>query len=164
MHTSVSAICYHIGRHASFKRLWLTLLLAAGIIAPLAQATPALAVLCRSDPVLVVNGAVVNVVSTLQTDPSTVRELDYQITVPSGALLGQITLTVGLGFPENVTYVFSPDLPWGSVQVSASVITADGVDPFPVSVKVSSLLAGSNTAGGTSDATTTVTLDHVLML
>jgi hypothetical protein len=164
MLTSVSAICCHVSRWSTLKRLWLALVLAAGIIAPLAQATPALAVLCRSDPVLVVNGAVVNVVSTLQTDPSTVRELDYQVTVPSGALIGQITLTVGLGFPENVTYVYSPDQPWGSVQVAASVVTADGVDPFPLTVKVSSLLAGSNTAGGTSDATTTVTLDHVLML
>ena len=146
------------------RRLWLALLLGAAIIAPLAHDTPALAIVCRSDPIMVVNGAAIDVVSTLSTDPSTVSEIDYQVTVPSGALIGQATLTLGLGFPEHVTYVFSLSQPWGSVQVAASVVTQDGVTPFPLSVKLSSLLAGSNTVSGSSDATTTVTLDHILML
>ncbi len=153
-----------IHRHRSIRRLCLALLLAASIITPLAKVTPALAVLCRSDPVLVVNGAVIDVVSTLQTDPGSVAELDYQVTVPAGSLIGGTTLTVGLGFPERVSYVFGPDQPWGTVTVAASVVTADGVAPFPLDVKVSSLLAGSSTASGTSDDTTTVALDHVVML
>lgn len=156
--------CYAVTRRLSPRRLWLALLLGAAIIAPLAHDTPALAIVCRSDPILVVNGALVDVVSTLSTDPSAVSELDYQVTVPSGALIGQTTLTVGLGFPERVSYVFSPSQPWGSVQVAASVVTQSGVAPFPLNVQVSSLLAGSNTASGSSDATTTVTLDHILML
>jgi hypothetical protein len=111
-----------------------------------------------------VNGAVVNVVSTLGTDPSAVREVDYQVTVPSGSLINETTLTVGLGIPEKVTYIFSPSQPWGSVHVATSVIAQDGVAPFPVSVQVSSLLAGTDEAHGVSDATTSVDLAHLLML
>lgn len=144
------------------------LLLAAGIVAPLAHGARALAdtpsIPCRSDPVLVVNGAAVDVMSTLWVDQSAVREVDYRVTVPSGSLLGGTTLTVGLGFPEVVTYVFSPDQPWGSVRIAASVRTQDGVAAFPLSIQVSSLLAGSATASGTSDTTATVALQHLLML
>lgn len=146
------------------KALWAGALLVAGLSAPLAQQTPAFAIICRSDPVMVVNGAVVDVVSTLTTDPASVREVDYQVTVPSGALLGQITLTAGLGFPEHVTYVFSPSQAWGSVQVAATVVTADGVAPFPLALQVSSLLAGTKATSGSSDATAIVTLDHILMV
>lgn len=146
------------------RLLWAALLLAGGLIVPLAHETPALAILCRSDPVLVVNGAIIDVTSTLWTTSDNVSAIDYQVTVPSGALLGGATLTVGLGFPENITYVFSPTQPKGSVQVAASVVTPDGAASFPLSVQVSSLLAGSATANGTSDTTTTVGLDHILML
>ena len=142
----------------------MAMLLAGGIVGPLAHETPAMAVICRSDPIMVVNGAIVDVVTTLWTTPSAVREIDYQVTVPSGALIGKLTLTAGLGFPERVSYIFSPTQPWGSIQVATSAITAGGVSPFAVSVQVSSLLAGSNTASGTSSVTTTVSLNHLLML
>lgn len=155
---------YVVARRLSPKRLWLALLLGAAIMAPLAHDTPALAIVCRSDPIMVVNGAVIDVVSTLTTDPKAVSEIDYQVTVPSGSLIGQTTLTLGLGFPEHVTYIFSPSQPWGSVQVATSVVTPNGVAPFPLSVQVSSLLAGNSSASGSSDTTTTVTLDHILML
>ncbi len=95
---------------------------------------------CRSDPVLLVNGAVVDVVSTLDTDPSNIRELDYTITVPSGAVLGPVRLTVGIGFPEKVTYVNSAAQPKGTLQVAATVQTAAGVAPFATSVQVTSPL------------------------
>ena len=52
----------------------------------------------------------------------------------------------------------------GSVRVTAAVITQDGVAPFPVSVQVSALLAGANTASGTSAAPLSVNLAHLLML
>lgn len=158
------------GRATGIKRLCLALLLAGGIAAPLAQQARASAdtynpdVLCRSDPVIVVDGAIVDVVSTIQSDPSAIQKIDYQLTVPSGALVGKITLTVGLGVPENVTYVYSPSQPWGSVQVTATVVPQNGVTSIPVSVQVSSLLAGSATASGSSDAPLMVTLDHILML
>lgn len=162
------------GRHGrsgpSRRRLSLALLLSAGIIAPLAHHTAASAdtigsdVLCRSDPVMVVNGAVVDVTSVIQSDPASIREMDYQVTVPSGALLGQTTLTLGLGVPENVSYVFSPTQPRGSIQVTATVVPQNGAAALPVSMRVSSLLAGNATASGTSDAPLTVTLDHLLML
>jgi len=153
----------NIGRRSSLKRLCLALILGGGILAPLAHATTALAIVCRSDPTMEVNGAVVNVVTTMSTDPSAVREIDYQVTVPSGALIGKLTLTVGLGFPENVTYVYSPTQPAGSIQVAASVITQDDPAPFPMSVQVSSLLAGTKSMSGTSASTITVFLDHLLM-
>ena len=147
------------------KRLCLALLVSAGIVLPLARQTPASAgILCQSDPVIVVNGAVVDVASTLSADSSSVREIDYQVTAPKGSLIGKTTLTVGLGVPENVSYVFSPDQPWGTVQVAATAIPQDGTASFSVSVKVSSLLAGSSTASGNSGNTITVELDHLLML
>lgn len=159
------------GSHViGIKRLCLALLLAGGIAVPLAQQTRASAdtynpdVLCRSDPVIVVDGAIVDVVSTIQSDSSAIRAINYQVTVPSGALVGKITLTVGLGVPESVTYVYSPSQPWGSVQVTATVVPQDGATSIPVSVQVSSLLAGSATASGSSGAPLTVTLNHVLML
>lgn len=158
------------GLRASRRRLSLALLLSVGIIAPFAHHTAASAdttnpdVLCRSDPIIVVNGAIVDVASTLQSDPASIREIDYQVTVPSGALLGRTTLTLGLGVPENVSYVFSPTQPRGSVQVAVTVVPRDGVASFPTSVRVSSLLAGNATASGTSDASLSVALDHLLML
>jgi hypothetical protein len=147
-------------------KLCLALLLGSLVLSPLVSQTAALAasVPCRSDPIIVVDGAALDVVSTLTTDPSAVRELDYQVTVPTGALIGKLTLTAGLGFPEKVTYVFSAAQPWGSIRVDASVITQDGVAPFPAGVQASALLAGSATAGGTSATTLSVTLDHLLML
>ncbi|MGH2347250.1 MAG: hypothetical protein ACRDG4_18640 [Chloroflexota bacterium] len=118
---------------------------------------------CRSDPVLLVNGALVDVVSTLNTAPSNIRELDYTITVPSGALLSVVRLTIGIGFPEKVTYVYSPTQPRGSMQVAATVQTAAGVAPFATSVRVTSLLVGT-TASGYSNSTVVATLGHLLML
>lgn len=159
----IRTLTRYAGRRPHLRPPSVALLLTAAIIAPVAGTTHA-GVICRSDPVLVVNGSVVDVVSSLQTDASAVRELDYQITIPSGSLVGKLTLTVGLGFPEKVTYVFSPALSWGSIRVAASVVTQDGAASFPVSVQVSSLLAGSSTASGTSAATMTVALDHLLML
>lgn len=160
-----SAIRRHVNARSRLKSLCLAVLLGGAIIAPFAHQTTARASIpCRSDPIIVVNGALVSVVSTLEADSSAVREVDYQVTVPSAALIDKLTLTVGLGFPENVTYIFSPSQPWGSIQVTAAVVTQDGVAPFPVSVRVSSLLAGANTTSGASDSTLTVALDHVLML
>jgi hypothetical protein len=54
---------------------------------------------CRSDPILLVNGALVDVVSTLSTSSANIQELDYTITVPKGALLSVVSLTIGIGFP-----------------------------------------------------------------
>jgi hypothetical protein len=136
-----------------------------GIVLPLAHQSIARAdLLCKSDPVIVVNGAIVDVTSTLSTDASAVREIDYQVTVPSSSLIGKTTLTLGLGVPENVSYVFSPDQPRGTIQVAATAIPQDGAASFPVSVKLSSLLAGSSMASGNSGDTITVALDHLLML
>lgn len=121
------------------------------------------AVACRSDPVLVVNGSIVDVVSELQTTASAVRELDYTITVPSGSLLGPIRLTIGLGFPEKVTYVFSKTQAWGTMQIAASVVTQAGVSPFPTTVQATSLLAGAM-ASGLSNQTVVVMLGKQIML
>jgi hypothetical protein len=118
---------------------------------------------CRSDPILLVNGALVDVVSTLNTSPANIKELDYTITVPSGALLSVVRLTVGIGFPEKVTYVFSPSMPRNTLQVAATVQTAAGVAPFPTSVQVTSLLVGT-TASGYSNGTVVATLGRLLML
>lgn len=164
------ALCCQICVH---KRMCLSLILAGGIVAPLAHQTPASAdtsptpdqaIPCRSDPIIVVNGAIIDVTSSLAADASAIREVDYQVTIPSGSLIGKTTLTLGLGIPENVTYVFSPSQPWGSVQVAASVVPQDGVAPFPVSVQISSLLAGSNLVSGLSGTTVSVALNHLLML
>lgn len=127
----------------------------------LPSASAALA--CRSDPILVVNGAIVDVVSVLQTSADTVRELDYTITVPSGSLIGQTTLTVGIGFPEKVTYVFSKAQRWGTMQIAASVVTQDGVAPFPTTVQATSLLARGS-ASGMSNQVVTMALGGQIML
>lgn len=147
------------------KRLGLALLVSGGIVLPLAHPIPASAdLLCKSDPVIVVNGAVVAVVSTLAADARAVREIDYDVTVPRGSLMGTTTLTVALGVPENVRYVFSPSQPRGTIQVAATAFPQDGAAAFPVSVTLSALLAGRHTANGTSGDTITVALDHLLML
>jgi hypothetical protein len=139
-------------------------LLAIGLLAGSMAVQPADAARgCRSDPVLVINGAIVDVVSTLQTDASAVQELDYTITVPKGSLLGQIRLTVGIGFPENVTYVFSPTQRWGTMRIAATVVTRPGTAPFSTTVQASSLLAASS-ASGLSNATVNVALGGQIML
>lgn len=112
---------------------------------------------CRSDPILVVNGTVTDVVSTLWTDPAVVRELDYTVTVPDGFLLGATTLTLGLGFPERVTYLFSAAQPQGTMRIDATVQTQPGSAPFPLSVRATRLLA-TQQADGTSAAPVTVIL------
>ena len=155
----------HIARPA--RRLVLAgALLAAVTLTGLARTESASAALaCRSDPVIVVNGAVADVVSTLYTDSAAnVRELDYTITIPTGSLIGHTSLTVGLGFPEKVTYVFSPAQQKGTMSIAATVVTAPGVAPFPTSVQVTTLLNGIHTASGFSDGTVSVALSHLLML
>jgi hypothetical protein len=122
---------------------------------------------CRSDPVVVVNGATVDIVDTLWTDASAVRELDYTITVPAGSLIGQTTLTVGLGFPEKVTYVFSSSQAWGTMRISATVQTQPGTPPFQTTLQATSPnspLAGTSTASGRSNSTVTVALKNVVMV
>jgi hypothetical protein len=117
--------------------------------------------------VLVVNGAVVDVVSTLNSTADAVKELDYVITVPAGSVINQTTLTVGLGFPEKVTYVFSSSQPWGTMAIAATVQTQAGVTPFQTSVQAStltSLLTGTFTASGMSNATVLVNANHIVML
>jgi hypothetical protein len=108
---------------------------------------------CGSDPILVVNGAAVDVYSTLYTaDPSVIKELDYVVTVPSGSLLGGTTLTVGIGFPERVSYVFSAQQPWGTLAISATVVTQAGTSPFPVQVAATTVGAGGSAAGNSAQA------------
>jgi hypothetical protein len=118
---------------------------------------------CRSDPILLVNGALVDVVSTLSTSSANIQELDYTITVPKGALLSVVSLTIGIGFPEKVTYVYSSSMPKGTLQVAATVKTVAGVAPFLTSVHVTSLLVGT-TASGYSNTTVVATLGRLLML
>ncbi len=139
-------------------------LLVAGLLgSPLAMHRADAAAACRSDPILLVNGAIIDVVSTLQTDPSAVRELDYTITVSPGSLLGATRLTVGLGFPEKVTYVYSSLQRWGTVGITATVITQPGVAPFATTVQASSLLRSSS-ASGLSNTQVSLTLGGQLML
>jgi hypothetical protein len=145
-------------------RLCLVLGLGAAALAALPAGHAAAAAGCRSDPVIVVNGAVADVVSTLYTDPSVVRELDYTVTVPAGSLIGRTTLTLGLGFPEKVTYVYSAAQPWGSLRVDATVQTQAGTAPFATDVQVTTLLGGVRRASGLSTATVSVTVAHQLML
>ncbi len=156
-----------VSRHP-FVRLGLAAGLAASLFAAAGQArSEAAFASCTSDPIVVVNGAQADIVSTLSTQASAVRELDYTITVPKGSLIGRTTLTVGLGFPEKVTYVYSSALPWGSMKVEATVQTADGVAPFPTTVRVTSpeaLLTLSKAASGMSDSTVTVGLNGMVML
>jgi hypothetical protein len=129
-------------------------------------ATPAGAAVagCGSDPVLVVNGAAVDVYSTLYTaDPSAIQELDYAITVPTGSILGDTTLTTGIGFPEKVTYVFSPAQRWGTLAIAASVVTQPGTLAFPVQVSATTLGAGGR-GSGTSAQTLVVQVVPLLTL
>ena len=101
------------------------------------------------------------------TDASAVRELDYTITVPSGSRIGKTTLTVGLGFPEKVTYVFSSSQAWGTMKVAATVQTQRGTPPFQTTLQATSptsLLTGSSTASGRSNSTVTVTLKNLVMV
>jgi hypothetical protein len=139
-------------------------ILVVGLLgSPLAMHQADAAAGCRSDPVLLVNGALVDVVSILQTDPSAVQELDYTITVSPWSLLGPTRLTIGLGFPEKVTYVYSPQQRWGTVGIAATVITRPGVAPFFTTVQASSLFRFSS-AGGSSNSTVSLTLAGLLML
>lgn len=119
---------------------------------------------CRSDPVIVVNGAIADVFSTLWTQSSNIRELDYVVTVPSGSLIGKLTLTAGIGFPEKVTYVFSPAQPWGTIRIDATVQTWGQVAPFQTSVQATTLLGGVQTAYGSSAGTVSLTVGRQLML
>jgi hypothetical protein len=142
---------------------------AAPLCALLALALPGVPradaiVACRSDPVILVNGATFDVYDTLQTDAASVRELDYTVTVPAGSLLGGIQLTVGLGFPEQVTLVYSPAQPWGSITVAGRVLAQPGVAPFPVALTVATLPLKSGAASGSSSDTLSVTLHNSLML
>jgi hypothetical protein len=152
----------------TLARLGLAAGLAASLFAAAGHARSEAAFMsCTSDPIVVVNGAQADIVSTLSTQASAVRELDYTITVPKGSLIGKTTLTVGLGFPEKVTYIYSSSLPWGSLKVDATVQTADGVAPFPTAVRITSpeaLLTLSKTASGMSNSTVTVGLNGMVML
>ena len=139
-------------------------LLVLGLLgSPLAMHRADAAAGCRSDPVLLVNGALVDVVSILQTDPSSVQELDYTITVSPRSLLGPTKLTIGLGFPEKVTYVYSSLQRWGTMGITATVITRAGVAPFSTTVQASSLLRFSS-AGGLSNSPVSFSLTGLLML
>ena len=157
--------------HRALRRPLSRLLLVAGLLgigvgslaASTGHADAALAA-CRSDPVIVVNLAIADVVSTLNTAPSNIREIDYVVTVPAGALLGKLTLTVGLGFPEKVTYVFSKAQPWGTIHLDTTLQTAAGVAPFPTAVQVTTLLGGVQRASGMSNTTVSLTVGHQLML
>lgn len=153
-------------RRSAAGRVVLALGLAAMIMGALSLSTgrAQAAMSCRSDPVIVVNGTVSDVVSTLWTDPGNIHELDYVVTVPAGSLIGKLTLTAGLGFPEKVTYVYSWTQPWGSMRIDATVQTQGQVAPFQTSVRVSTLLGGVHTAYGTSDSTVSLTVSHTLML
>ena len=153
-------LVHHTRRGAAAAAIVLAAgLLAGGLPAPAAHA----AVACRSDPVLIVNGDIVDVVSVLQTTPGAVRELDYTVTVPVGSLLGPIRLTVGLGFPEKVTYVYSAAQRWGTMSIAATVQTQAGVAPFATTVQVSSLFSHI-AASGLSNSTVWVALGSQLML
>jgi len=139
-------------------------LLVLGLLgSPLAMHRADAAAACRSDPILLVNGALVDVVSILQTDPSSVQELDYTITVSPWSLLGPTRLTVGLGFPEKVTYVFSSRQAWGTMGITATVITQPGVAPFSTTVQATSLLRFSS-ASGASNSPVSLSLAGLLML
>src|SRR5262249_51467825 len=125
---------------SALVRLGLLAVLAAaatGVLVPGRAAAAAVA--CRSDPVIVVNATVADVVSVLATDPGVIKELDYTVTVPTGSVINKTTLTVGLGFPEKVTYVYSAAQPWGTMRIAASVQTQSAVAPFPTSVQVTTL-------------------------
>lgn len=140
--------------------------LAVGIVD---QRTEAAVSGCRSDPVLVVNGVTVDVVATLATVSSSVRELDYAVTVPVGSLINQTTLTVGIGFPEKVNYTFSSAQPWGTMRIAMTVVTASGVQPFQTTEQATTLLSGltllaGGTASGLSNSVLVVNLGGLPML
>jgi hypothetical protein len=113
--------------------------------------------------VLVVNGTAVDVVTTLASAANAIRELDYTVTVPTGSLIGQTTLSVGIGFPESVTYIFSATQPPGTMRIDTSVVAAGSAAPFPTSVQATALLAGG-AASGLSSATITIELTGMTML
>lgn len=145
------------------SRLGLALALPVLGLSILAQDAHAAFTSCRSDPVLVVNGSAVDVVSTLNADAGAIRELDYVVTVPVGSLIGQTTLTLGIGFPEKVTYVYSYRQPWGTMSIAATVQTLPGTAPFATTVQATGLLTGGS-AQGSSTSTVTVNVGHLLML
>jgi hypothetical protein len=118
---------------------------------------------CRSDPTVLVNLDLADIVSTLYAPPSAIKELDYTISVAPHSLTGKITLTIGLGFPEKVTYVFDSSVPWGMIKVQASVVTQPGVTPFNTTVSISTLF-GSASTSGPSNAIVPVTVANQLML
>jgi hypothetical protein len=118
---------------------------------------------CRSDPIILVNGDLADIVSTLNVNASAIKELDYTVRVSPGALTGIIRLTVGLGFPEKVTYVFDPSVPWGIIELQASVVTQPGVAPFPTTVSISTLFGHAATSG-LSNAIVPVSVANQLML
>lgn len=150
---------------SSLARMCLAMGLGAAGLAALPGGHAAAASACRSDPVILVNGAVADVFSTLYTDdPSAIRELDYTVTVPAGSLIGKTTLTVGLGFPEKVTYVYSAAQPWGTLRVDATVQTQAGTAPFVTDVQVTTLLGGIRHASGLSNSTISLMVGHQLML
>lgn len=161
--TLAGRICAHRGWRGTVTGLCVALCVAAAGVCLCPPHRVAAYVACRSDPVLVVNGTVIDVVSTLYAAPSAIRELDYTVTVPAGAILGSTTLTVGLGFPERVTYRFSATQPWDSVRIAASVQTQPGVPPFTTMVQATSLL-GSGTASGPSDTIVTLPLGSQIMI
>ena len=134
---------------------------------PLSVNTTHAAVACRSDPVLVVNGATVDVVSTLWSSAGNIREIDYVVTVPAGSVINQTTLTVGLGFPEKVTYVFSKAQRWDTMKIATTVQVQKGVAPFPISVTATSplsLLTGTTSASGMSNSTVTLNVGNLIMV
>jgi hypothetical protein len=118
---------------------------------------------CRSDPIILVNGDLADIVSTLYADPSAIKELDYTVHVAPGALTGILRLTIGLGFPEKVTYVFDPSVPRGVIKLQASVVTQPGVTPFNTTVYISTLFGAASTSG-LSNAIVPVTVANQLML
>jgi hypothetical protein len=143
--------------------------LTAGVLlgGSLAVTTAHAAIACRSDPVVVVNGATVDIIDTLSTTASAVRELDYTITVPKGSVIGQTTLTVGLGFPEKVTYVFRSSQAWGTLKVTATVQVQPGTPAFQTTLQAtspSSPLALTSTASGLSTSPVTVALKNLVMI
>lgn len=122
------------------------------------------AVGCRSDPVIVVNGAVFDVFDTLQAAAASVRELDYTVTVPAGSVLGGVQLTAGVGFPERVSVVYSSAQPLGAITVAGTVLARPGVSPFPVTLTVTTLPLNGGSATGSSAGMLSVTLRNTLML
>lgn len=118
---------------------------------------------CRSDPIVLINGLAVDIVSTLYANPSAIKELDYTITVPNSTLLGPINLTPGLGFPEKVKFAVNPSMRWGTLLVQATVVTQPGVAPFSTTVSVSVLLSQASMSG-MSNAVVSATLGNLLML